>query len=366
MKKEFFLFIFVIFFISVISALDIQINENASLGENVLMKVSGNFLENIQKSDISFNRQQPIAKNWISTSFVNYDVKKIGEDFYVYVMVDLNKIPDNYSIQIKGVQYMKGVEVSSETIIGNFSVLNKKADFSLIPGIIKTDSNFYVKIQNLQESNINLSVTDNQTTEYLFKSGETKNLYFNLGNGTRTINFESENQIYDLIADNPILLIEENVENNVTFNDSDENTTILVDENITERDNNTILDENKSENNNTQNETKDAEDILIVDNETGEVKTCAELGGSVCNSEKPICEGEKQTSDGAECCLGKCVEKKSNNSKKVVGWVLIGIIVLIFLWFFLKKYKGTKKKGINLEKESKGKVLPPLPPPKHP
>lgn len=364
MKKEFLFLIFVIAFSSFVSAVDIQINNNVSLGENVLMKVSGNFLDDIQKSDISFYRRQPIANNWVSTSIANYDVKKIGEDFYIYAMVDLNKVPGNYSIQINGVRYMKGTVISSDTIIGNFSVLNQTADFSLIPGIIKTDLNFSIIVQNLQESSINLTVEDSQSADYTIKSGEVKNFLFVLGNGTRIINFHTLNQNYNLIVDNPI--IDEEI-NESLINESENNeTVIIIDENITENDNKTIIDENQSEINETKNETKSADEIIIIDEETGEVKTCTEMNGSVCTPTKQKCEGEAETSDGAECCLGKCVDKTSNQSKKIVGWVLIGVIVVIFAWFFLKKYKGTKKKKVDLEKESKGKNFPPLPPPKHP
>lgn len=363
MKSIALFFVLILSLISIVSALDIQINNNVSLGENVLMKVSGNFLENIQKSDISFYRRH------MPTSFANYDVKKIGEDFYIYAMVDLIKIPDNYSIQIKGIEYMKGAVISSETIIGNFSVLNQTADFSLIPGIIKTDAIFSVKIQNLQDNGIVLKATDNSSADYNLKSGEIINLFFDLGNGTRTINFKSENQEYNLIVENPIIISEEindSLDNESEDNLTDNDTVIIIDENITEEDNKTILDENQSEGNITKNETIDPKDILITNEETGEVKTCAELNGTSCIPSTQKCEGEKQTSDGAECCLGKCINKTSNKSKKIVGWVLIIVIVLIFAWFFLKKYKGTKKKKIDLEKESKEKHLPFLPPPKYP
>ena len=50
MKKHFLFFIFAILFISIVSAVEVQIKDNYKLGETALVKVSGNFLENIQKS----------------------------------------------------------------------------------------------------------------------------------------------------------------------------------------------------------------------------------------------------------------------------------------------------------------------------
>lgn len=365
MRKAFLFFIFVISFVSFVSAVNIEINQNVSLGENVLMKVSGNFLENIQKSDVSFYRRH------MSSAFTNYDVKKIGEDFYIYVTVDLNKIPDNYSIQIRGINHMEGAELTRDTIIGNFTILNTTADFSLVPGIIQTENNFSVKVQNLNKDYLPINVEDTQNNEYTLKSGEIKTIYFMLGDGTRTIKFSSANQTYNLIVDNPIL-IEEKIDPNVPLNNSEINKTIIIDENITETDNNkVIINENKSESNNTQNETKDPSEVLVQDPETGEVRSCADLNGSICKVTTEKCDGNKEVSASGECCLGRCIEKSKNNSKKIVGWVLIGIIAIIFLWFFLKKYKGTKKKKVNLEKESKGRNLPGLPSPpsdlpKHP
>ena len=393
MKKEFLFFFLAIFFISIVSAVEVQIKENVNLGETLLVKVSGNFLENIQKSDISFYRRH------LSTSFEDYNIQKIGEDYYIYVAIDRYKLPDNYSVQIKGVNYMEGAKIINSPIIGNFTILDNLADFSLTPGIIKTDYIFSIKIQNLQNKKINLTVYDDTSENYDILSGEIINLFFDVKSGIRIINFNSANQSYDFIVENPIIpqecVINETILN-CTLNEecgngnickeglcikNETNLTCVLNEdclngkicvnnecviNLTnfscEKDSQCTMYGRTCVDNKCVNESG----FFIINETTGEVKSCEEMEGKICNIANQTCGGEKQTSDGAECCLGTCLDKKPNNSKKIVGWVLISIIVIIFAWFFLKKYRGTKKKKIDLEKESRGKNLPPLPPPRIP
>ena len=554
MRKEFLFFVLAIFFISIVSAVEVQIKENVNLGETFLVKVSGNFLENIQKSDISFYRRH------MPTSFADYDIQQIGGGDYIYVAVATGKIPDNYSIQIKNIYYMEGATVKNTPIIGNFTILNKRADFSLTPGVVKTDIVFSVRIQNLQNKAINLGVYDGTNENYNLRSGEIKDLFFDVKSGIRIINFNSANQSYELYVENPVIILEcttneecgignvcennkciansswcnsnaecgigkmclnhacvineswcttnydcteeeictnheciinqttpeciynsdcalgkmcvsgtcvinsswcttneqcgtgkicvnnacaineswcttndecgigklcvnnECVINYTNFNCStnDEcgigklcvNNACVVKINCTidddcakgticreglcienQTDFSCIMDEECNDGKLCVNNEcvidwtdficeKDSqcggegricieekcineEDIIFI-NEDGEVKTCAEMSGKICEATTEKCDGNKSISADAECCLGKCIAKTSSNSKKIVGWVLIIIIVLIFAWFFLKKYRKTKNKKVDLEKESKGKKLPPLPPPKIP
>lgn len=80
------------------------------------------------------------------------------------------------------------------------------------------------------------------------------------------------------------------------------------------------------------------------------IYSCKDLGGDVCK-ETDTCSSKnlKQTIEGNLCCIGGKCEKKGdpsatpNNPNKIVGGVLLGLMALILGWFFLKKYKGTKR-----------------------
>lgn len=80
-------------------------------------------------------------------------------------------------------------------------------------------------------------------------------------------------------------------------------------------------------------------------------KTCDDLGGEICALDK-ICGGEFQNVGNNVCCLGLCKEKNPGfGSSKVIGWSLLGFIIL-FLAFFYIKYKKKKTKKPDLVKIS--------------
>ena len=355
MKKFIFFLILGVFFFSLVSAVDVEIKENYKLGETALMKVSGNFLEDITKTDIKFYRRHQI------TSFSDYDVFEIEGDYYIYFAVEMGKTTDNYSVQISGVSYMKGVEVSDDTIIGEFKILDELADFSLTPGIGITSESLNVHVQNLQENKINVSV---ESGNYEFRSGEIKTFIFPVNgiNETKMISFSSENQDYLL----PLKLIYfESKENQTEINESEINQTevnesggiiingtddedtredILVNETINESYGEEIIF-NQSQNESEDEPIVNASDVLFEDEE-GNIVSCEERNGKICLINKEVCKGKTVAADNI-CCLGECVLKKEANNKKVIGWILIIFLVLFLAWFFGKKYRGTKNtKGI--------------------
>jgi len=74
-----------------------------------------------------------------------------------------------------------------------------------------------------------------------------------------------------------------------------------------------------------------------------------------CGSGK-ICEASV---DSNGCCLGLCADKETNGDKeesttgKIVGWVIIIVIIGFLIWFFKFKYKGTKRKKVDLVKRGR-------------
>ncbi|MBT4375766.1 hypothetical protein HOD29_00105 [archaeon] len=347
MKKFIFFLILGVFFFSLVSAVDVEIKENYKLGETALMKVSGNFLEDITKTDIKFYRRHQI------TSFSDYDVFEIGDNYYIYFAIEMGKTADNYSVQISGVSYMKGVEVSEDTIIGEFKILDETADFSLTPGAGITSESLNVRIQNLKENKINVSV---ESGSYEFRSGDIKTFIFPVNgiNETKVISFSSENQSYLL----PLKLIYFGSEENQT--EINESEGIIINETVDEdADGDILVNETANEGeegdilvNQNQNESEDDEENrvnaskVMVEDEEGNIVSCADKLGKICLVDKEVCNGKTIVADNI-CCLGECVLKKEADNKKVIGWVLIIFLVLFLAWFFGKKYRGTKNtKGI--------------------
>lgn len=70
------------------------------------------------------------------------------------------------------------------------------------------------------------------------------------------------------------------------------------------------------------------------------LKTCEEMGGSICQDDEECTEETKHARDG-NCCLGDCEEVKKDNRGKIIGWIIIIVVVILLLWFF----KKTRKKA---------------------
>ncbi|MCA9487993.1 MAG: hypothetical protein KC516_03460 [Nanoarchaeota archaeon] len=353
MKRFIFFFVFALMIlIPLASSVEIIGKDTLQRGETFVVEVSGNFLSNIQKSDISFYRRH------LPTSIADYDFIKIDNKYYIYAKVNLEKIPDNYSMIISGVSYYSGTQIIDDEIIYNFTIVDNTTDFWLYPGALITEDNFSIEVQNLQPNKITIEINkkdngwngwfsnffgsgdeneDTQTIELL--SGEIKNIDFNLENetGLREIRFSSENTEYYIPVYN-------------VYNPT------IQEENITET--------NETQNNETSNQTNEpennsAEDVIIeieVTDENGTIeivpvedakkRTCEELNGESCEDGEGIsCTGEIFYASDVRCCLnGACEAKQKSNTGKVIGWIILIVVALIVIGFLKKNFKKSGKK----------------------
>ena len=361
--KKLFLFIILGLFLVIpfASAIQSDIKENYKIGETIITKVSGNFLQNIAKQNIYFYiRHMP-------TAFPDYDVKKIENDFYIYAKTPLEKIPDNYSIRIKNVRHMEGAKISYQDIILNFTIINETADFSVYPGAIISDIDFYIDVQNLLYENleINIGTAEQQVSangegdggffDFLFKKkttenettvltpkiitlipGEKKKIEFRIEQTEfKIIELSSKNQIYQIIADLTFNYTAVSNKINGTNETILENGTVILNETTTEENKIIIIiDENLSQENKT---------IFFE-------KKCVELGGTPCTNGY-TCNGtivnSSTTLESSPCCKGECVAPKTSKTGKIIGIALIIVIVLI-IFFVVKKNLRKKKKPVNL------------------
>jgi len=372
MNKKIFLFLILSIFLTLpfVSSVQVDMKETYKKGETIIGKISGNFLNSITKQSINFYRRH------MTTTFDDYEIKKINDDFYFYVKNPLEKVPDNYSIHIKGVSYMKEGKISKDEIIINFTISNETTDFALTPGFIYTDQKFYVELQSFSDNNLEILIDSSTeytpvtnssetnetsggfwsfifgkteqnnvttTTTYVpnnpeevnLIAGETKKVWFNIENKTefKTIIFSSTNQNYNvptyiIYTGNATTNVNNSLSNFVNETE-DENGTIILDENITES-NNTII---------------------IFDNKTNKtivkfLETCDEMNGVKCN-ETQECNGTEENSLDANCCIGECVNIEKSNIGKIVGWTLLGLVFIIIIFVMIKK-SNKRSKPVNL------------------
>jgi len=179
-------------FIPLITSIEIDMKTSFDQGETLIAKISGDFYEAISKEDIVFNRGH------VRTSIIPF-VVKINNDFYIYAQL-FGKSPNDYSIILENVKYIQGNRIIEEDISKNFSITENFADFSINPGFIITDKDFFIEVKNLQDYEIVVSsrISDKsyESNEGFFASlfGDTKtedSIILNF-NETRKINFEVE------------------------------------------------------------------------------------------------------------------------------------------------------------------------------
>ncbi len=189
MKKLIFLLLLLLIF-PIISAVEFNIKEEFSQGETLMAKVSGNFLLPLQKDNVFFYRGHVRMP-------VEYGIKKINEDYYIYALL-IGKEPRNYSIALENIRYMKGGEISEESIIRNFTINNQTADFSINPGFA-SGTEFSIEVQNLQEGQITIQV---KTKDEINISGETYQEPITLRSGQKEdidFIFETPEPIFKII-----------------------------------------------------------------------------------------------------------------------------------------------------------------------
>lgn len=382
MKKKIFIFliVFAVLILPLVSSIEIQMPSEISQGQTVIAKVEGNFLDPILKENIEFYRED------IRTSF-NYDVGKINGVYHIFFQT-LGKNENNYSIRVKDVRYYVGSQISNEAFSKNFSVSSESADFYINKGFVIADDNFSITVQNLNPNSIAITINTEVSSgssegffDFLFKnnpvqqnsinllSGETEDIDVIIENisetTTRLITLTSGNTKYEI----PAYVIGQIPSETENLNESSSNNTkdneTFYEEKNESSDNNggSFWDFFKKENKTVEDESKEnksSEDYNIVTDDEGNEyavdsegnvidvpassRTCSELSGAVCSSNQ-ICQDENTTyAKDAKCCLSSCVKKPASKNSKIIGWALIGLIVILLIWFRIKFRKTRSRR----------------------
>jgi hypothetical protein len=439
MKKISVIFLALLFIFPIISALEINMDSQIPQGQTIVASISGNFLDTITPSNILFYR------GYVRTSF-DPKVARIGDTYYIYFQ-STGKYPNNYSINITGVRYWEGSQISNQQISKNFEITDEIADFSISAGFVITSDNFSLKLQNLQENDIDINLNEefisgSSEGSFSFEYGgqEVENS-INLHSGqikylevkinevkettVRKIILSTNNLEYNI----PIYLILAGSTNETEINETNET---LINETET---NETQINITNQTQTNTTNPIEDknctwftklfgCEEVNCTDtcsslnyscgNRTicgnlvncgncskgyscqtngkctttpctdtctslkyscgyrticgnlvncgncskestcqtngtctlisGSIlsKTCAEINGKVC-PQGQICANNTITTKDANCCISSCVIKEEKVNKKLIGWLIIIVLGILIFWFFILKFKKTKR-----------------------
>ena len=81
-------------------------------------------------------------------------------------------------------------------------------------------------------------------------------------------------------------------------------------------------------------------------------QTCEDMGGTVCQENQNCTDEEVDTPQG-NCCLAVCKdteEKEDGLLRKIIGFGIIIVVAGFLAWFFLVKFRGTKRKKVDFKK----------------
>lgn len=348
-KKSFIFLGFVILFLPLLTAVQVDIDPIYKQGQSLTIKLSGNFLGSLLKNNIYFYRD-----TYTLVPF-EFDLLKINQDYFIST-TPVFKTPGNYSLVIKNTQYYTiGAQITSEDIIANFSISPEIADFSVKPGVLIANNAFDLELQNLRDNEIivylnkdNLSNNEEGFFSFLSNSNNQQGESYTLKAGEiKQVQLDFQNISTPVLK--KIILSTENTTNNVfvylDYSSTQDSEPIEINESNLTESNQTNL--NKS-------------NLTIESNQTSQEektpyssKPCEYWNGSICQ-ENEECDSEKVTAQDRKCCLGNCTEKKKSTTSRIIGIIIFVVLVALYIWFYLKKYKKVKNKP-ELLKVAQGK-----------
>ncbi|MGA2130272.1 MAG: hypothetical protein ABSG05_01495 [Candidatus Pacearchaeota archaeon] len=438
LKLSFLLVFSLLLFFPSISAVQISMNQNFSQGETLLAVISGTFINQITTNNVAFYRQ-----GHLPTQMASEGVVKIGDDYYIYASL-FGKIPDNYTMNISGVNYMQGTQQINTPFSQNFLITNDTFAFSTNPGAINTQTDFSVQLQNLIDQKITVTYglqgnSTNSGSSGFFSSffgssssgnsssimnpstitlnpGQTVNIPFQISqfsqSGLVYLEFSSLNSTYDM----PVYLntnqnqqqggtgsgTEGTASSEIAFQPNSVAVSLATNSNmsrilyLTNTGNETISDIsfnmssslepyiilnpnsvsllNPGTNQQIEIDIASGSSEATVNgtvtayndnfstsfdlnlnfinnfnpssgNNSTIVTTCAQLNGTVCNSNQ-TCSGQTaNTNDYGTCCLNSGIcQEPTQTSFGWIGWILLVVALLVIYIFYKKRYKKVQPK----------------------
>ena len=310
-------------FMGFAGAITTSLKDNYQSGETIIFSLSGNILEAIAFEQVSFLR------GYVKLP-LEYNIKKLGDNYYVWAIAPTAETENNYSFVIKDLFTTVNGKEEKIDFVQNFTISGNLTDYSIKPGLIFAKDDFEIDVQLNEDLDKTIEVGSSNRSVVL-KPGE------------NTISFEKDDFVgaklnlikigkYEL----PAYVIgrrEYNLSNVSAGNLSDGEDETDKESSVPE------------------------EEIESVD------YYCSELPGRICAANE-ICKGGNsvQAIDGKCCVSGTCtLEETKSSTGQIIGFILLGVafVVAVYIWYRYKKGNPinffSKKVG---EAEAKAKGLP--------
>lgn len=362
-----------------VHALTLDLEGQYDQSQTVVVEIEGTVFTPISSSQIQFFRGHV-------QTVVNYDIKKLGDRYFVYFITPRNQ--NNYTLILRDVDTTVNGERQLVTLEKNFSTTNSSVPYNVRPALIYTDTDFELTFTSFADQSLNIPLGTPLNSNLTLPSGETSRM-FSINPFTPGLSFfmigpyalpvynsqEVDNtppisnfvdisprrieQVFVRGREPSVHFIVRNIGtedlNRVVFiyNESrytltpskvssiDVNKSISV--NVTLKDFNAVYDDSIQVQ--AGDESFDIPIRISYNQTTGTALNatnasvqgfyCNELGGKICTTGEQ-CSGSTVTSLSGSCCIGSCtVPEKSS-----LAWIgyLIGALILVILVIIGGKY----------------------------
>jgi hypothetical protein len=367
--------------------------------ETIITKISGNILEPITLGQITFKRGHVAIP-------LEFDVKKIGSDYYIWAIAPEEE--NNYTLSIGDIATTVSGRVDKVTYEKNFSVEGNLTDYNVKPGFVIMKDNFELTVFSFldEDNSINVQFVDSGAVtlkpgenkiklssagitkagfnvieigeyqlpayvtaevdnldsflpEIRFKPGLIQSSILSGQNNVypfKIVNY-GEEEIDNISLDYETSLFRISPDKNINIGAGDEillnltlvNTDENVDSIISAKSGNFSMDLRVIINI-VENESQTGTPYLTANYSESSSYSCSALSAAKCSSGE-VCNGQTINGSDGTCCIGLCSAQQSSSSNySWVGW-LLGVIVLAILGYLYYKYKKTKPEGDQLKKK---------------
>jgi hypothetical protein len=141
MKKELLILIMLII-LPLVSAINVNIQDNYKPGETLLGSLEGNFLSQLTPENFYFfsnHAQIPLI----------FDIAKIQSKYYFYAILPVEE--RNYTLLIKDVRYYENGREFLKDIEKNFTVSGNVSDFFVYPGFLIMKNSTQIYLESLSQ-----------------------------------------------------------------------------------------------------------------------------------------------------------------------------------------------------------------------
>lgn len=153
MKKSLIVILILTLLLPSVLAIEVTTKDEIKIGETFQAKFSGNFIDPVLRENVAFYRTTGGRHTLIPAE---YDVIKIDEEYYVWAI--LPEATDNYTVEIRDIRYKMGTSESTDDVITPFSVTEELASFQINPGMVYTNGNFEIAMQNMLNEKISIDI----------------------------------------------------------------------------------------------------------------------------------------------------------------------------------------------------------------